>query len=199
MNAETPHVDLCGSGTGSPLRYTTTGVPQIAATPKSAESGQTRPRRPPPRHAYARPMLPSKRTHMGRPDRGSLGPLPDIQPETTLDERILRLLRSHRYNFLALLGCEMSSRIWPAQRKTFRVRTTSRISRMRSHCSASDMRRACADGLSYWRSYGFTISVPIIRAMPSQNRTGSRRLARHRARRRTPWNESHAVMVPSLN
>ncbi len=57
MNAETPHVDLCGSGTGSPLRYTTTGVPQIAATPKSAESGQTRPRRPPPRHAYARPML----------------------------------------------------------------------------------------------------------------------------------------------
>src|SRR5258708_30755334 len=41
--------------------------------------GQTRPRRPPPRFAYARPVLPSKRTRAGRPDRGSLGPIPDIQ------------------------------------------------------------------------------------------------------------------------
>src|SRR5262245_1659541 len=38
--------------------------------------GQTRPRRPPSRRAYARPLLPSKRTHTGRPNRGSLGPQP---------------------------------------------------------------------------------------------------------------------------
>src|SRR5258708_12090848 len=40
--------------------------------------GQTRPRRPPPRRAYSRPVLPSKRTHTGRPDRGSLGPAPEV-------------------------------------------------------------------------------------------------------------------------
>src|SRR5260370_6189905 len=41
-------------------------------------SGQTRPRRPPRRFAYARPVLHSKRTHAGQWDRGSLGPLPHI-------------------------------------------------------------------------------------------------------------------------
>jgi hypothetical protein len=38
--------------------------------------GQTRPRRPALLRANARPVLPSKRTQMGRPDRGSLGPSP---------------------------------------------------------------------------------------------------------------------------
>ncbi len=47
--------------------------------------GQTRPRRSPPRFGYARPVLPGKRTHAGRPDRGSLGPLPDIPSVTSLD------------------------------------------------------------------------------------------------------------------
>src|SRR5260370_7574610 len=42
--------------------------------PMTAALGQTRPRRPPLRGAYARPVVPSKRTHTGRLDRGSLGP-----------------------------------------------------------------------------------------------------------------------------
>src|SRR5258708_20005516 len=40
--------------------------------------GPTRPRRPAPQRTYARPVLPSKPTHTGPPDRGSLGPTRDI-------------------------------------------------------------------------------------------------------------------------
>jgi hypothetical protein len=46
---------------------------------RMAAQGQTRPRRPPPRFAYARPVLPSKRTHAGRQDRGRLGPIAAIE------------------------------------------------------------------------------------------------------------------------
>src|SRR5260370_41338329 len=49
---------------------------------RMAEMGQTRPRRPPPWRAYAPPVLSSKRTHAGRPDRGSFGPIGDIESST---------------------------------------------------------------------------------------------------------------------
>src|SRR5215831_15980441 len=46
----------------------------------TSAQGQTRPRGPPPRRPYARPVLLDKRTHAGRLDRDSLGPGADSPP-----------------------------------------------------------------------------------------------------------------------
>src|SRR5258708_20337771 len=54
--------------------------------PAMTGMGQTRPLRPPRQGAYARPVLPSKRTDTGRPDRGILGPLPDHAPHKNRED-----------------------------------------------------------------------------------------------------------------
>jgi len=59
------------------------------STPTSGV-GHTRPRRPLLGATDARPVLPSKRTHAGRPDRGSLG------PEPAVDDLICRAVRPCR-------------------------------------------------------------------------------------------------------
>src|SRR5260370_11914996 len=52
--------------------------------------GETGPRRPSPRRAYARPVLPSKRTHKGRSDRAALGHLRTFRASVSHRARPIR-------------------------------------------------------------------------------------------------------------